>query len=151
MSQYFPKPYEPFGTDISVRVDFSNYAMKADLKNISHIDISNFVVKSNLATLRAEIFVGRSFRGINFCVLRRCGRFCGTNFRVWSRFGKFRGINLAFRYVDTGQSYFFLFFISRHILFINFIIQKHIERIANFDARIFHFPLIIRRIFLFSS
>ena len=90
------------------------------------------------------------FRGINFCVLRRCGQFCGTNFRVWSRFGKFRGINFAFKYVDTGQSYFFLFFISRHILFITFIIQKHIERIANFDARIFHFPLIIRRIFLFS-
>ena len=33
MSQYFPKPYEPFGGDINVKVDLSNYAMKTDLKN----------------------------------------------------------------------------------------------------------------------
>ena len=36
MSQYFPKPYEPFGADINVNVDLSNYATKADIKNISH-------------------------------------------------------------------------------------------------------------------
>ena len=35
MSQYFPKPYEPFRGDISVIVDLSNYATKADIKNIS--------------------------------------------------------------------------------------------------------------------
>ena len=35
MSQYFTKPYEPFGGDISVKVDLSNYATKADIKNIS--------------------------------------------------------------------------------------------------------------------
>ena len=28
LSQYFPKPYEPFGGDINVNVDFSNYATK---------------------------------------------------------------------------------------------------------------------------
>ena len=28
MSQYFPKPYEPFGGDINVKVDLSNYANK---------------------------------------------------------------------------------------------------------------------------
>ena len=28
MSQYFPKPYEPFGGDINVKVDLSNYATK---------------------------------------------------------------------------------------------------------------------------
>ena len=33
MSQYFPKTYEPFGGDIDVRVDLSNYAKKTDLKN----------------------------------------------------------------------------------------------------------------------
>ena len=38
MSQYFPKPYEPFGGDINVRVDLSNYATKNDIKNITHID-----------------------------------------------------------------------------------------------------------------
>ena len=47
MSQYFPKPYEPFGGDIDVKVDLSNYATKADIKNISHVDISNFVLITN--------------------------------------------------------------------------------------------------------
>ena len=44
-SQYFPKPYEPFGGDISVKVDLSNYATKADVKNVSHVDISSFALK----------------------------------------------------------------------------------------------------------
>ena len=30
MSQYFPKPYKPFGGDINVQVDLSNYATKTD-------------------------------------------------------------------------------------------------------------------------
>ena len=45
MSQYFPKPYEPFGGDINVKVDLSNYATKADIKNISHVDTSGFALK----------------------------------------------------------------------------------------------------------
>ena len=49
MSQYFPKPYEPFGEDISVLIDFCNYATNTDLKNISHVDASSFALKSNLA------------------------------------------------------------------------------------------------------
>ena len=32
MSQYFQKPYEPFGCNIDVKVDLSNYATKTDLK-----------------------------------------------------------------------------------------------------------------------
>ena len=44
MSQYFPKPYEPFGGDINVKVDLSNYATKTDIKNISHIDTSSFAL-----------------------------------------------------------------------------------------------------------
>ena len=55
MSQYFPKPYEPFGGDISVKVDLSNYATKIDLKNISHIDVSSYALKSNLASLKTEV------------------------------------------------------------------------------------------------
>ena len=55
MSQYFPKPYEPFGGDINVKVDLSNYATKTDLKNISHIDVSSYALKSNLASLKAEV------------------------------------------------------------------------------------------------
>ena len=55
MSQYFPKPYEPFGGDINVKVDLSNYATKTDIKNISHIDTSSFALKSNLASLKTEV------------------------------------------------------------------------------------------------
>ena len=55
MNQYFPKPNEPFGGDIKVKVDLSNYATKTDIKNISHIDTSNFTSKSNLASLKTEV------------------------------------------------------------------------------------------------
>ena len=54
MSQYFPKPYESFGGDINVKVDLSNYATKADIKNISHVDTSGFAWKTNLANLKTE-------------------------------------------------------------------------------------------------
>ena len=55
MSQYFPKPYEPFGRNINVKVDLSNYATKTDLKNVSHVDVSSFALKSNLASLKTEV------------------------------------------------------------------------------------------------
>ena len=55
MSQYFPKPYEPFGGDINVKVDLSNYATKTDIKNISHVDTSSFALKSNLASIKTEV------------------------------------------------------------------------------------------------
>ena len=55
MSQYFPKPYEPFGGDINVKVDLSNYATKTDIKNISHVDTSSCALKSNLASLKTEV------------------------------------------------------------------------------------------------
>ena len=55
MSQYFPKPYEPFGGDINVKVDLSNYAPKQDIENISHADTSSFALKSNLASLKTEV------------------------------------------------------------------------------------------------
>ena len=55
MSQYFPKPNEPFGEDINVKVNLSNYATKADIKNISHVDTSSFALKTNLANLKTEV------------------------------------------------------------------------------------------------
>ena len=55
MSQYLPKPYEPFGGDINVKVDLSNYAPKADIKNNSHVDTSIFALKTNLANLKTEV------------------------------------------------------------------------------------------------
>ena len=38
--QYIPKPFRNFGGNITVKVDFSNFATKANVKNISHIDTS---------------------------------------------------------------------------------------------------------------
>ena len=32
MSQYCPKPYDPFSGDINAKVDLSNYATKAGIK-----------------------------------------------------------------------------------------------------------------------
>ena len=54
MAQCFPKPYEPFGEDINVKVDLSNYATKTDITNISHVDTSCFALKSNLASLKTD-------------------------------------------------------------------------------------------------
>ena len=55
MSQYFPKPFKNFGRNINVKVDISNYATKADIKNISHVDTSSFALKRNLANLKIEV------------------------------------------------------------------------------------------------
>ena len=55
MSQYFPKQYESFGGDINVKVDLSNYATKADIKNISHVDTSSFALETKLASLKLKL------------------------------------------------------------------------------------------------
>ena len=55
MRQYFPKRYEPFGGDINVKVDILNYATKADIKNISHVDTSSVALKTNIANLKTEV------------------------------------------------------------------------------------------------
>ena len=52
MSQYFPKPYSG---DINVKVDLFNYATKTYIKNITHVDTSSFVLKTNLANLKTEV------------------------------------------------------------------------------------------------
>ena len=55
MSQYFSKPNEPFGGDINVKVDLSNYATKTDLKSGIGIDTSKLALKLYLANLKAEV------------------------------------------------------------------------------------------------
>ena len=55
MSQYFPKPYEQLGRDINVKIDLSNYATKADIRSITHVDTSSFALKTNLANLKTEV------------------------------------------------------------------------------------------------
>ena len=55
MSQYYPKPYRNLGGNINVKVDLSNYATKADIKNISHVNTSSFALKTNLASLKIDV------------------------------------------------------------------------------------------------
>ena len=55
MSQYFAEPYEPFGGDINVKVGLSNFATKADTKNVSNVDASSFALKTNLCSLKSEV------------------------------------------------------------------------------------------------
>ena len=55
MSQYFPKPYEPFGGNINVKVDLSNFGTKNDITNITHVDTSSFALKTNFANLKTEV------------------------------------------------------------------------------------------------
>ena len=55
MSQYFPKPYEPFEGYINFKVDLSDYATKTDLKNVKHVDVSSSALKSNLGSLKTEV------------------------------------------------------------------------------------------------
>ena len=53
--QYFPKSYQPFGGDINLKVDLSNYTTKADLKNATGTDTSKLAAKSDLFRLKAEV------------------------------------------------------------------------------------------------
>ena len=56
MSQGFPKPNpEPFGGDINVKVDLSNYDTKTNFKNATGIDTSTVAAKSDLVSLKAEV------------------------------------------------------------------------------------------------
>ena len=55
MSQYFPKTYGHRGENVKVRLDLSNYAIKADLKGKTGVDTSNSAAKSDLANLKAEV------------------------------------------------------------------------------------------------
>ena len=52
--QYFP-PYQTSGSNVNVKLDLSNYATKTDLKNITHVDVSSFASKTNLAALKTEL------------------------------------------------------------------------------------------------
>ena len=44
MSEYFPKP-KSLGANVNVELDLSNYATKADLKNATGFDTSDFAKK----------------------------------------------------------------------------------------------------------
>ena len=52
-SQYFP----PYGStnNIKVELNLANYATKDDVKNITHVDVSSYATKTNLAALKSEV------------------------------------------------------------------------------------------------
>ena len=53
-SQYYP-PYKSSSNNIKVELDLSNYATKKDIKYITHVDVSGFASKTNLAALKTEV------------------------------------------------------------------------------------------------
>ena len=55
MSQYFPMLLRSYRENIKVKIGLSNYATKADIKNITHVDTSNFASKTNIANLKTEV------------------------------------------------------------------------------------------------
>ena len=54
MSQYFPQ-YRSSERNIKVELDLSSYATKTDLKKVTHVDVSSFTLKTNLASLKTEV------------------------------------------------------------------------------------------------
>ena len=53
MNTYYP-PYKSSSNNIKVELDLTNYATKTDLNNITHVDVSSFASKTNLAALKTE-------------------------------------------------------------------------------------------------
>ena len=51
---YYP-PYRSSSNYIKVELDLANYATKDDVKNITHVDVSSFASKTNLAALKTEV------------------------------------------------------------------------------------------------
>ena len=54
MSTYYP-PYKSSSNNIKVELDLANYATKDDVKNVTHVDVSSFARKTNLAALKTEV------------------------------------------------------------------------------------------------
>ena len=54
MSTYYP-PYKSSSQNIKVELDSSNYSTKKDINDITHIDVSGFASKTNLAALKTDI------------------------------------------------------------------------------------------------
>ena len=54
MSAYYP-PYRSSSNNVKAELDLTNYTTKTDLKNITHVDVSSFASKTNLAALKTEV------------------------------------------------------------------------------------------------
>ena len=55
MSKFFPTSFRRFKRNINVKLDLSNYATKAVIKNISLVVTSSFALKTILANLKTEV------------------------------------------------------------------------------------------------
>ena len=53
-TSYYP-PYRSSRNNIKVELSLANYATKDDVKNITHVDVSSFASKTNLAALKTEV------------------------------------------------------------------------------------------------
>ena len=53
-SQYYP-PYKSSSNNIKVELDLSNYVTKKDINNVTHVCVSGFASKTNLAALKTEV------------------------------------------------------------------------------------------------
>ena len=51
---YYP-PYRSSRNNIKVELDLANYGTKDDVKNITHVDVSSFASKTNLASLKTKV------------------------------------------------------------------------------------------------
>ena len=55
MSRQFFPPYGSSISNIKVKLDLTNYATKDDFKNITHVDVSGYATKTNLAASKTEV------------------------------------------------------------------------------------------------
>ena len=51
---YYP-PYKSSSNNIKVELDLNNYATKDDVENITHVDVSSYATKTNLAALKTQV------------------------------------------------------------------------------------------------
>ena len=54
MSTYYPT-CKSSGQNVKVELDLTNCVTKTDLKNITHVDVSSYASKTNLAALKSEV------------------------------------------------------------------------------------------------
>ena len=47
--------YKSSSNNVKVELDLTNYTTKKDLKNITHVNVSSFASKTNLAALKSEV------------------------------------------------------------------------------------------------
>ena len=65
LSEYFPKP-KSLGANVKVKSDLSNYVTKADLKNATGVNTSDFIKKTNIANLKYDL------DNLNIDKLKKC-------------------------------------------------------------------------------